>query len=144
MVNPLSARDLGVSEALYPWTGKRLDVGGCAMHYLDVGPANPDKTLLMVHGNPTWSFYWRDFVREFSGKHRCVVPDHVGMGLSDKPGDGAYNYTLQRRVDDLTKPVPGGLVLPLPLAEQTDTRRKLQFITHVPCPCCCERWNDPP
>ncbi|MBW1877048.1 MAG: alpha/beta fold hydrolase [Deltaproteobacteria bacterium] len=52
------------------------------MHYLDVGEGPP---VLMVHGNPTWSFYWRNLVKGLSADHRCIVPDHVGCGLSDKP-----------------------------------------------------------
>jgi len=55
----------------------------------------------MLHGNPSWSYYWRHLVVGLSDRYRCIVPDHVGMGLSDKPGDDAYRYTLQSRVDDL-------------------------------------------
>ena len=60
----------------------------------------------MLHGNPSWSYYWRTLVAGLSDRYRCIVPDHVGMGLSDKPDDdkGAtprYDYTLQSRVDDL-------------------------------------------
>jgi haloalkane dehalogenase len=82
----------------YPWEGKRFDVPGGSMHYLDVGDGEP---VLMLHGNPTWSFYWRRLVRALSPERRCIVPDHMGMGLSDKPGDDAYQYTLDRRVDDI-------------------------------------------
>ena len=91
---------LGPHAAEYPWTGKHLDVGGARMHYLDEGSGEP---LLMVHGNPTWSFYFRHLVRAFADRRRCVVPDHVGCGLSDKPGDAAYDYVLDRRVEDLEK-----------------------------------------
>ena len=55
----------------------------------------------MLHGNPSWSYYWRNLVSRLSDRYRCIVPDHVGMGLSDKPGDDKYEYTLQSRVDDL-------------------------------------------
>ncbi|MDE2490356.1 MAG: alpha/beta fold hydrolase [Elusimicrobia bacterium] len=68
------------------------------MHYLDEGQG---ETVLMVHGNPTWSFYFRELVRALRGTHRCLVPDHVGMGLSDRPDDAHYRYTLKRRIDDL-------------------------------------------
>ena len=68
------------------------------MHYLDEGKG---ETVLMVHGNPTWSFYFREVVKALSPTHRCIVPDHVGMGLSDRPGDERYQYTLKSRVDDL-------------------------------------------
>ncbi len=53
----------------------------------------------MVHGNPTWSFYWRNLVTAFGGEHRVVVPDHVGCGLSDKPAN--YNYTLTQHTQNL-------------------------------------------
>jgi len=68
------------------------------MHYLDEGAGEP---VLMVHGNPTWSFYWRRLVEGLSGDYRCVVPDHIGCGLSDKPDDSRYRYTLASRIDDL-------------------------------------------
>jgi haloalkane dehalogenase len=55
----------------------------------------------MVHGNPTWSFYFRNLVKGLSGAYRTIVPDHVGCGLSDKPPDALYDYVLERRVDDL-------------------------------------------
>jgi haloalkane dehalogenase len=58
------------------------------MHYLDQGEGEP---LLMVHGNPTWSFYWRTLVAPLSTEHRCIVPDHIGCGLSDKPQDWSYH-----------------------------------------------------
>jgi haloalkane dehalogenase len=85
-------------KPLYPFTGRRLDLGGYAMHYLDEGKG---ETVLMVHGNPTWSFYFREVVNALSPTHRCIVPDHIGMGLSDRPDDARYNYTLKSRVDDL-------------------------------------------
>lgn len=57
------------------------------MHYLDEGEGEP---LLFVHGTPTWSFEWRHLVRAFRGTHRCIAPDHLGFGLSDRPRDFAY------------------------------------------------------
>jgi cis-3-alkyl-4-acyloxetan-2-one decarboxylase len=56
----------------------------------------------MLHGNPSWSYYWRHLVLGLRARYRCIVPDHVGMGLSDKPTDDEYLYTLQSRIDDLT------------------------------------------
>jgi haloalkane dehalogenase len=87
---------------LYPWTPRRFEPSpGVGLSYLDEGPETPDQTLLMVHGNPTWSFYYRGLVRALSPEHRCVVPDHVGSGLSDKPQD--YAYTLRTHVDNLER-----------------------------------------
>lgn len=82
----------------YPFTGRRLDLGGIEMHYLDEGDGPP---VLMLHGNPTWSFYYRGLVAALRGDFRCIVPDHVGCGLSDKPSDRRYRYTLQSRVRDV-------------------------------------------
>jgi haloalkane dehalogenase len=72
---------------LYPFQGRTLSVDGGRLHYLDEGQGEP---LLMLHGNPTWSFYYRELVKGLSGSFRCVVPDHIGCGLSDKPQDWSY------------------------------------------------------
>ena len=90
----------------YPANPRRFEVRpGIAMSYLDEGPRDGE-VVVMLHGNPSWSYYWRMLVAGLSDRYRCIVPDHVGMGLSDKPDDdkGAtprYDYTLQSRVDDL-------------------------------------------
>ena len=85
----------------YPFIPQRFDVRpGIAMSYLDEGPRDGE-VVVMLHGNPSWSFYWRHLVAGLSDRYRCIVPDHVGMGLSDRPDDVHYAYTLQSRVDDL-------------------------------------------
>ncbi|MGH8033285.1 MAG: alpha/beta fold hydrolase [Luteimonas sp.] len=90
----------------YPFTPQRFDVRpGIAMSYLDEGPRDGE-VVVMLHGNPSWSFYWRHLVNGLMDRYRCIVPDHVGMGLSDKPDDAAaasprYDYTLQSRIDDV-------------------------------------------
>jgi cis-3-alkyl-4-acyloxetan-2-one decarboxylase len=92
----------------YPFIGKRLDLDGpsttlrasLSYHYLDEGEGTP---VVMLHGNPSWSFYYRNLVLTLRDRYRCIVPDHIGCGLSDKPGDDRYDYTLSRRVDDLEK-----------------------------------------
>ncbi len=82
--------------------------GGCVrLHYVDQGPTDPsaaqngkpDECCLFVHGNPTWSFYWRNLIQGLSPERRCVAVDHVGCGLSDKPQQ--FEYTLARHVDHL-------------------------------------------
>jgi haloalkane dehalogenase len=88
-----------VDQSLYPFAGHFFDAGGARLHYLDEGRGPP---VVMVHGNPTWSFYYRDLVLRLRGRYRCIVPDHVGCGLSDKPDESRYPYTLDRRVQDLT------------------------------------------
>ncbi|NIK40668.1 haloalkane dehalogenase [Xanthomonas arboricola] len=90
----------------YPFTPQRLEVRpGIAMSYLDEGPRDGE-VVVMLHGNPSWSYLWRNLVSGLSNRYRCIVPDHIGMGLSDKPDDAPdaqprYDYTLQSRVDDL-------------------------------------------
>jgi len=78
--------------------GRDLVRDGIRLHYIDEGEGEP---VVMLHGNPTWSFYYRNLVEALSGAYRTIVPDHVGCGLSDKPDDSRYVYTLERRVDDL-------------------------------------------
>jgi haloalkane dehalogenase len=86
-----------IPEHLYPFESHWLDLDGLRLHYLDEGEGEP---VVAVHGNPTWSIYYRNLVRELRDGYRVIVPDHIGCGLSDKPGDDAYEYTLSRRVED--------------------------------------------
>lgn len=83
-------------QDLYPFESRFLNLGPHRLHYLDEGAGQP---LLFVHGNPTWSFYWRNLILGLRDRCRCVAVDHIGCGLSDKPRE--YDYTLQRRTDDL-------------------------------------------
>lgn len=88
----------------YPFEPHYFDVApNFRMHYVDEGPSPDAPPVVMVHGNPTWSFYYRRLIESLRGSHRCIAPDHIGMGLSDKPGDAQYEYTLPQRVADLTK-----------------------------------------
>jgi pimeloyl-ACP methyl ester carboxylesterase len=86
----------------YPFTRHFFDVGGAKMHFLDEGPREAEP-ILMLHGNPTWSFIYRHVVTALSADYRCIAPDHVGMGLSDTPAEDRYRYTLTRRVDDIDR-----------------------------------------
>jgi pimeloyl-ACP methyl ester carboxylesterase len=89
---------------------------GLTQSYLDEGPRDGE-VVLMLHGNPSWSYYWRKLVLGLRDKYRCVVPDHIGMGLSDKPSDEDYAYTLQSRIDDLERLLDGlGITGPVTLA----------------------------
>ena len=83
---------------LYPFSSHVLDRGGLRYHYLDEGAGD---AVVCVHGNPTWSFHYRELVKALRSDQRVIVPDHIGCGLSDKPGDGRYEYRLASRVDDL-------------------------------------------
>jgi len=85
-----------VIEGGYPFTSHFLNLDSHDLHYLDEGQGDP---LLMVHGNPTWSFYYRNLILGLKKTYRCVVPDHMGMGKSDKPQN--YSYTLFKHIDNL-------------------------------------------
>jgi haloalkane dehalogenase len=90
---------------LYPFSpGSFQTPGGARMSYVDTGPGN-DEAVLLLHGNPTWSFHFRDLLAELSGAFRCVAPDHVGMGLSAKPA--RYDYRLSSRIADIEALVEG-------------------------------------
>ncbi len=82
----------------YPFKDRYWDRQGLKLHYVDEGKG---ETVVMVHGNPTWSFYYRKLIADLSKDHRVIALDHIGMGLSDKPTDAQYDYTLKSRVDDL-------------------------------------------
>lgn len=82
--------------ALYPFTPHALDVGAHQLSYVDEGRGEP---ILFVHGNPTWSFYWRHLVAGLSDQFRCIAPDHLGCGLSDKPQD--FSYRLRDHIRNL-------------------------------------------
>jgi pimeloyl-ACP methyl ester carboxylesterase len=86
-------------KEIYPFTPKPFATGAGEMSYLDEGSG--DEAVLMVHGNPTWSFFYRNVVLALRGRIRCIVPDHLGCGLSDKPQD--YDYTLGNHVGNLAR-----------------------------------------
>ena len=103
-------------SGLYPFAPHYIEVTGRSaghhrMHYVDEGRGDP---VLMVHGNPSWSFFYRDLIGALKSSHRTIAPDHIGCGRSDKPNDDHYDYTLSTRVADL-----GTLVDSLDLREIT-------------------------
>jgi pimeloyl-ACP methyl ester carboxylesterase len=73
-----------LSAELYPFAPKRFQTPDGALSYVDEGEGAP---VLLVHGTPSWSFEWRAVISAMRKDHRCVAPDHLGFGLSDKPGD---------------------------------------------------------
>lgn len=85
-------------EREYPFKSHYLQRDRLKLHYLDEGHGDP---VVMLHGNPSWSFYYRHLAKKLRTKYRVVVPDHIGCGLSDKPADSLYSFTLKQRVDDL-------------------------------------------
>ncbi|MFC1829721.1 alpha/beta fold hydrolase [Thermodesulfobacteriota bacterium] len=90
--------DISAFRHLYPFKSHYMDLNGLKYHYLDEGTGDP---IIMLHGNPTWSFYFRKLVKSLSPENRAVVPDHVGCGLSDKPDIKQYDYCLKSRVENL-------------------------------------------
>jgi len=90
--------NFGSFKDLYPFTSLYFDLNPHKLHYLDEGEG---EVLLFLHGNPTWSFYYRSLIQNFQDRYRCVAPDHIGCGFSDKPQD--YSYTLTNHIDNLEK-----------------------------------------
>lgn len=90
--------DIAPFLRVYPFASKFATIGGHRVHYIDEGAGEP---IVFVHGNPAWSFCFRELITDLRSDHRVIAMDHVGCGLSDKPGLDAYPYTLQRRIDDL-------------------------------------------
>jgi pimeloyl-ACP methyl ester carboxylesterase len=82
---------------LYPFRSRFLNIGGLNYHYIDEGSGAP---VVMVHGNPTWSFYYRNLVCALRTTCRAIAVDHIGCGLSDKPPAARYGYRLKDRVAD--------------------------------------------
>lgn len=83
----------------YPFSSKFKQINNLQYHYIDEGEGAP---VIMVHGNPSWSFYFRNLVKRLSKNYRCIVPDHIGCGFSARPDDSQYDFRLKSRVDDLT------------------------------------------
>lgn len=84
----------------YPDCSSFININNKKMHYLEGGKANSE-TVIMLHGNPSWSFYYRHLFSQLIDNYHCIVPDHIGMGLSEKPDKDEYEFTLKQRVDDL-------------------------------------------
>ncbi len=84
---------------LFPFESHFYDQSGLRQHYIDEGCGAP---IVMLHGNPTWSFMYRALIADLRSSYRVIAPDHIGCGLSDKPNDDRYAYKLEERVRDLT------------------------------------------
>lgn len=96
--DPASVLPPSVRE-LYPFSPHNFALpDGARLRYLDEGPRDAP-VVLMVHGNPSWSFLYRSLVLELRDRFRCIVPDHLGCGLSDKPQD--YDYHLGAHIENL-------------------------------------------
>ena len=82
--------------AQYPFTPGSVSIKGHHLSFLDEGKG---PAVVMVHGNPSWSYLYRNLVTALKDRYRCIVPDHLGCGLSDKPQD--YPYRLRNHIDNL-------------------------------------------
>ncbi len=80
----------------YPFQSHYHNIDGNRIHYVDEGQGD---VIVMVHGNPTWSFYYRRLISLLAKKHRVIAVDHMGCGLSDKPQE--YDYYLQNHINNL-------------------------------------------
>lgn len=93
----------------YPFTSHYFTVNGQQLHYIDEGEGD---VLLFVHGTPSWSFDFRKVIQALQGDFRCVAPDHIGFGLSDKPKTYDYStinhsktlekFVLEKQLDNIT------------------------------------------
>lgn len=78
------------------WFKLPLSVPGSVyLHYVDEGPRDAP-VIVFLHGNPTWSFYWRKLITALRGKYRCIAIDHLGCGLSDRPQQ--WVWSLDNRI----------------------------------------------
>lgn len=85
-----------LDRILYPFQHHTLQLKEGQLHYVDEGKGAP---LVFVHGTPTWSFVWRQQIKSLSRSYRCIAPDHLGFGLSDKPA--RFSYTPEAHADNL-------------------------------------------
>jgi haloalkane dehalogenase len=82
------AIDFLPSPELYPFASRWFESSAGRVHYVDEGQGQP---LLLLHGNPTWSFLYRGVITRLRDRFRCIAPDYPGFGLSDRPP--GYGYT---------------------------------------------------
>ncbi len=82
----------------YPFKSHWIRIGRWIQHFVDEGKGNP---LVMVHGNPTWSFAWRRLIQDLSTNHRVIAIDHLGCGFSEKPQDDVY--TLNQHIERMAQ-----------------------------------------
>jgi pimeloyl-ACP methyl ester carboxylesterase len=94
------AREDWTFGGLWPYRPRWFETSDGRMHYVDEGPRD-GRPVVLVHGNPTWGFLYRDFVGPLvEAGRRAIVPDHLGFGRSDKPA-GRERYRIPRHVQRL-------------------------------------------
>lgn len=97
VLNKNKSTDIKGIKPMYPFSSHFLNVSGFQYHYVDEGSG---EAIVMLHGNPTWSFYFRELIKGLSGEYRTIAPDHLGCGLSEKPSEKQYDYRLKNRIQD--------------------------------------------
>ena len=104
-------------SAVFPYLKRRRRVLGREMAYVEVGKGDP---IVLLHGNPTSSYLWRNVLPHLQPLGRCIAPDLIGMGDSDKlldSGSGSYRFVEHRRYLDA-------------LLEALDVRERVTFVIH--------------
>jgi cis-3-alkyl-4-acyloxetan-2-one decarboxylase len=105
-----------IDQLLYPFKSHFLNIKGLKYHYINEGKGDP---IVMVHGNPTWSFYYRNLISALKDEYHVIAPDHIGCGLSEKPKEEAYPFTLKRRIEDLEQ-----------LIDHLEITKKITLVLH--------------
>lgn len=108
--------NLEIFKKQYPYESNYFNQQGFNYHYLDEGAGQP---TIMIHGNPSWSFYYRNLVKTLKPSFRCLVPDHIGCGFSDKPSEDKYDYHFENRVKDLDRWI-----------ESLNLKEKINLVVH--------------
>ena len=88
------------AEYIRDFRSRSMEIDGHRYHYLDDGPRDAP-AIVMLHGNPTWCFYYRSLVSSMRARFRVIVPDHMGCGLSARPEP--YDYALLRHIENLER-----------------------------------------
>ncbi len=99
----MNQQEIDLLKQYYPFPSKFLTIAGHQMHYIDVGSG---PVVILLHGNPTWGFYYRELVKTLQENYRVIVPDFLGMGLSDHPIDASFRSSdriqhMQEFIDSL-------------------------------------------
>ena len=87
-----------MSDYPSPFIPHAIELDGHRLSYIDEGKG---RTIVMLHGNPTWSFMYRRMIARLAPGYRVIAPDHMGCGLSDKPQ--AYPYVLETHIQNLER-----------------------------------------
>lgn len=88
-------------EGTWPYEARYFEGNGFRQHYIDEGPRDTGETFVLLHGEPTWGYIWRNFVPRLSAIGRVVVVDQMGFGKSETPQD--RSYSAQEHTENLTQ-----------------------------------------